>query len=91
MGKVVADGLVSHGAVLAQHVTVYDLAVQQRLAGLQGAGLPKEAMLQLQVQSQALVMSFEDGFRLAMMAILAGLLLVLMLRKASGPAPAGAH
>jgi DHA2 family multidrug resistance protein len=91
MGKVVADGMVIHGAALAQHVTPYDLAVQQRLAGLGGAGLPKEAVLQLQVQNQALVMSFEDGFRLAMLAILAGLLLVLMLRKASGPAPAGAH
>jgi hypothetical protein len=34
---------------------------------------------------------FEDGFMLAMLAMLAGILMVLVLRRARGPAPVGAH
>jgi DHA2 family multidrug resistance protein len=93
MGKVVADGLVTHGAAIASHVTAYDPIVQDRLRALARGGLPPEAVLDLKVKGQALVMSFEDGFRLAMIAILAGLVLVMMLRKPRGGAamPAGAH
>jgi DHA2 family multidrug resistance protein len=91
MGKVVADGTVTHGLALAQHVTAYDPAVQDRMAQLTAAGLPPDAIINLQVQNQALVMSFEDGFRLAMIAILLGIALVLLLKRASGPAPVGAH
>jgi len=90
MGKVVADGMTAHGAALAEHVTVYDPAVQLRMAQL-GRGVPAEAMIDLQVRGQAIVMSFEDGFRLAMMAILVGLVLALMLKRARGSAPVGAH
>lgn len=45
------------------------------------------------MQVLALVMSFEDGFRLAMVAILVGIALVMMLRKpaAGAVAPTGAH
>jgi DHA2 family multidrug resistance protein len=91
MGKVVADGTIMHGAAIAQHVTPYDLLVQDRLAQLAHVGLPGAAVIDQQVQSQALVMSFEDGFRLAMVAILLGLALVVMLKRAAGTAPAGAH
>jgi DHA2 family multidrug resistance protein len=91
MGKVVADGMVTHTAAMAQHVTAYDPAVQERLAALSHGALPADAMLNLQVTGQALVMSFEDGFRLAMVAILLGLALVAMLKRPSGAAPVGAH
>jgi len=93
MGKVVADGVVSHGSYIAQHVTIYDPVVQERIAQLQHAGIPPELSLSNTVSGQALVMSFEDGFRLAMVAILVGLALVMMLRKPRGgaAAPAGAH
>jgi DHA2 family multidrug resistance protein len=93
MGKVVADGMVTHGAALASHISAYDPIVQDRLHTLAARGLPAEAMLQMKVQGQALVMSFEDGFRLAMVAILVGIALVMMLeRPAAGSAmPAGAH
>jgi MFS transporter, DHA2 family, multidrug resistance protein len=92
MGKVVADGVVTHGSHIASHVTVYDPIVAERIATLTHAGLPAPAVLAGQVQGQALVMSFDDGFRLAMVAILVGLALVVMLKRPkSGEAPAGAH
>ncbi len=92
MGKVVADGMVSHGAALAQHVTVFDPAVQERIAVVASTGGPADAIIGNQVAGQALVMSFEDGFRLAMVAILVGIALVLMMKKPrAGVAPVGAH
>ncbi len=92
MGKVVADGVVTHGQHIAAHLTPYDPAVQDRLAMLSHAGLPGELVLAGNVQNQALVMSFNDGFRLAMVAILVGIGLVLLLRKPRNTtAPAGAH
>jgi MFS transporter, DHA2 family, multidrug resistance protein len=93
MGKVVADGMVSHGAAIASHVTAYDPIVQERLTTLARGGLPPEAILDLKVRGQALVMSFEDGFRLAMVAILVGIALVLLLKRprAGAAMPAGAH
>jgi DHA2 family multidrug resistance protein len=93
MGKVVADGMVTHGAQLASHVTAFDPVVQERLKMFAARGLPPEAMLDLKVKGQALVMSFEDGFRLAMVAILVGIALVMLLKrpKAGAAMPAGAH
>ena len=93
MGKVVADGVVMHGANIAQHVTPYDTVVQDRIAQLTHSGLPANAILAQTVGNQSLVMSFEDGFRIAMVAILAGIALVMLLKrpKAGAPAPAGAH
>ena len=92
MGKVVADGVVMHGQNIATHLTPYDPIVQDRIAALTHAGLPADLILANGVQNQALVMSFNDGFRLAMVAILVGIGLVMMLKKPkSGVAPAGAH
>ena len=93
MGKLVADGIVTHTANLSTHVTVYDPLVQQRLAMLTGRGLPAEAIMDLQVKTQAMVMSFEDGFRMTCVAIFLGVLLVAMLKRAKPGAgmPAGAH
>ncbi|HEY4176504.1 MAG TPA: DHA2 family efflux MFS transporter permease subunit [Kofleriaceae bacterium] len=92
MGKLVADGIVTHSANLSTHVTVYDPAVQERISMLVGRNLPPEAILQLQVKTQAMVMSFNDGFKVTAMAILAGVFLVMMLKRAGqGPLPAGAH
>ena len=93
MGKLVADGQILHDQQLSAHVVITDPLVQQRLASLGGLGLPREAVLDAQVKAQSLVMSFEDGFRIAMMAILVGLVLVMLLKKnrAGAPMPAGAH
>ncbi|MFT3693023.1 MAG: DHA2 family efflux MFS transporter permease subunit [Kofleriaceae bacterium] len=93
MGKVVADGVVRHGAAIGAHVTQYDIAAQDRIAMLQANHLPSDAILSQQVGNQALVMSFDDGFRLAMIAILLGLALVLILKRPPKgvAAPADAH
>ena len=93
MGKVVADGIVTHSAQIATHVTIYDPIVQERMAAIAHQGLPPEAVLGNLVTGQAMVMSFDDGFRLAMLAILFGLVLVFMLKRpqAGAGAPAGAH
>jgi DHA2 family multidrug resistance protein len=92
MGKVVADGMATHGAQLAEHVSAYSPTVQEQLAQLAGRGLPGEAILDLRVKGQALVLSFEDGFRIAMVAILFGLALLLFMKKPrAGVAVSGAH
>jgi hypothetical protein len=65
--------------------------VQDRVWQLAHRGAPATAVIARQLQGQALVMSFEDGFRLAMVAILIGLALVLVLKRARGPVPVGAH
>jgi DHA2 family multidrug resistance protein len=91
MGKTVADGMAVHTSALASHVTVYTPAVQERLGQLAGGGIPGEAGLSLQLQGQSLVMSFEDGFRLAMVAMLVGIAMIFALKRARGPAPVGAH
>ncbi len=87
MGKVVADGVVRHTSSISQHLTAYDPTVQERVLQLQHAGLPPEAVLSRTVSTQALVMSFEDGFRLAMIVILLGLVLVFFLKKPKNTAP----
>jgi len=87
MGKVVADGVVRHTAYISQHVTQYDPLVQERMIQLQHAGMPPEAMLSQTVGTQALVMSFEDGFKLAMVAILFGLVLLFIMKKPKSTVP----
>jgi MFS transporter, DHA2 family, multidrug resistance protein len=91
MGKVVADGLVTHASALSEHVTVFDPAVQDRIRTFTHLGMPSNAIIAQQVQGQALVMSFEDGFRLATVAILVGIALVMLIKRPRGAAPVGAH
>jgi hypothetical protein len=56
-----------------------------------GAVLP-EARLQLRVAGQALVLSFEDGFRLAAVAMALGILAgLVMKRPKAGVVVSGAH
>jgi hypothetical protein len=52
-----------------------------------------EALMQLRVTGQALVLSFEDGFRLAGLAMLCGLIAVALMKrpKAGAAVPGGAH
>lgn len=100
MGMVVTNGIKLHGSALGSHVTVFDPAVQEQMAALTGTvgtraasgQLVPEAILQLRVVGQAMVLSFEDGFRLAGLAILMGLVAVaLMKRQKGGVAVSGAH
>jgi len=89
MGMVVTDGIKVHGSALGAHVTVFNPAVQEQLRLLAGnvgtratsGQLVPEAILQLRVVSQAMVLSFEDGFRLAGIAILLGLIAVAVMKR----------
>jgi DHA2 family multidrug resistance protein len=100
MGMVVTNGLKLHGSMLGAHVTPFDPGVQEQLAAMAGnvgtrtasAQLVPEALLQLRVSGQALVLSFEDGFRLAGLAILFGLVAILLMKRPkAGVVVSGAH
>ena len=74
---------------------MFDPIVQEQLSALAGnvgtraasGQLVPEAILQLRVVGQAMVLSFEDGFRLAGLAILLGLVAVAVMKR---PQPGGA-
>jgi len=85
---------------LAESIHPYNPLVQQQLQQLAGgvgsqtyqSSLVAERVLDARVTTQAMVLSFESGFRLVAVAMSLGLLLVLLLEKPSaGPAPVGAH
>jgi len=100
MGMLVTNGVKTHGSALAAHVTAYDPLVQDQMRTMAavigprtptGSVLP-EALLSLRVAGQALVLSFEDGFRLAAVAMLLGLVAVaVMKRPKTSAVPSGAH
>jgi DHA2 family multidrug resistance protein len=100
MGMLVSDDIKRFGSHLAEHVTVYDPLVQEQLrttAGTLGAltyqrELVAESVLQFKVTTQAMVLSFENGFRYTALAMALGVLLVLCLKKPATAADvSGAH
>jgi DHA2 family multidrug resistance protein len=93
MGKIVADGITTHSARLAEHVSPYDPAAQDAWLGILRRGMDPIATLVGRVTSEAMVMSFEDGFRITMLAIGLGIFMVLLLKRARAApgAPSGAH
>jgi DHA2 family multidrug resistance protein len=100
MGMLVSDGIKIHSSYLAESITPYNPLVQaqmQQLTGSVGAQtyqsqLVAETLLQAKVTTQAMVLSFENGFRWVALAMSLGLVLVLFLKKpTSGVAPVGAH
>src|SRR6185295_2709910 len=100
MGMLVSDGVKIHRSFLAEAINPYNPLVQQQLQQLTaGVGsqtyqssLVAEHVLDARVNTTALVLSFENGFRWVALAMSLGLLLVLLLEKPSaGPAPVGAH
>ncbi|HEU4728449.1 MAG TPA: DHA2 family efflux MFS transporter permease subunit [Kofleriaceae bacterium] len=93
MGKVVADGITTHSARLAEHVSAYNPIAQDGWLGILRRGMDPAATLAGRVAREAMVMSFEDGFRITMTSIGLGLLMVLLLKRArpAPGAPSGAH
>jgi DHA2 family multidrug resistance protein len=100
MGMLVTDGIKSRGSYLAEHVSSYDAATQDQAAALRaGVGAQTwttdrvaETILNLRVTKQAMVLSFDDGFRLVAVTMALGLLLVAMLKKPkAGVEVQGAH
>jgi DHA2 family multidrug resistance protein len=93
MGKIVADGITTHSARLAEHVSPYDPVAQDAWLGIMRRGMDPAGTLMGRVTREAMVMSFEDGFRITMLAIGLGLIMVALLKRAGAAtgAPSGAH
>jgi DHA2 family multidrug resistance protein len=84
MGKIVADGIATHASRLAEHVSPYNPIVQERWIGILSSGMDPASTLQRRVIGESMVISFEDGFRMTMLAIGLGIFMVMMLKR---PAP----
>jgi len=99
MGMLVSDDMKRFGSYLAENVHVYNPQVQEQLkqtAGSVGAQtfqreLVGETLLQVKVAKQAMVLSFDNGFRWTAVAMGLGLLLVLLLKRPRGVAAVDAH
>jgi len=93
MGKLVADGIATHSARLAEHISPYDPLAQEQWLGILRRGMDPAGTLVGRIAREAMVLSFEDGFRITMLAIGLGIVMVLLLKRptpAAG-APSGAH
>jgi DHA2 family multidrug resistance protein len=92
MGKIVADGIVIHSTQLAEHVSPYDPITQERWLAILRSGMDPAGALMARVTREAMVMSFEDGFRITMLAIGLGIFMVMLLKRPRPQgAPSGAH
>jgi DHA2 family multidrug resistance protein len=93
MGKLVADGIVTHSSQLAEHVSPYNPIVQEAALGISRSGMSPAGTLMGRVMRESMVMSFEGGFRMTTLAIGLGIFMVMLLKRpapAAG-APSGAH
>jgi DHA2 family multidrug resistance protein len=100
MGMLVSDGVKIHGSYLSEAINPYNPDVQSQLRQLAGgvgaqtyqSQLVGESLLAAKVNTQALVLSFENGFRWVAFTVACALLLVLLLEKPKNTgAVAGAH
>ncbi|HKP62470.1 MAG TPA: DHA2 family efflux MFS transporter permease subunit [Polyangiales bacterium] len=101
MGMLVSDDMKRFGTYLSERIDPYNPLVQEQLrqtANMVGSqtfqrDLVGETMLKLKVANQAMVLSFENGFRWTAFAMGLGVLLVLILKrpKPGAGAPADAH
>ncbi|HET7505816.1 MAG TPA: DHA2 family efflux MFS transporter permease subunit [Kofleriaceae bacterium] len=93
MGKIVADGITTHSARLSEHISAQSPIAQDSWLAILRRGMDPAATLAGRVAREAMVMSFEDGFRITMTSIGLGLLMVMLLKRARAApgAPSGAH
>jgi MFS transporter, DHA2 family, multidrug resistance protein len=99
MGFVVERGSKIFGSHLREAITPTSPWVQERMGAIQGTlgaqtwtrDLVPEAVLDLRVRVQALILSFNDGFAQATVVFLAAFLLLLLLRRPRLGGPAAAH
>jgi len=97
MGMQVSDDIKRFGSYLSEHVTAYDPLVMEQLkngAATLGAltyqrELVGESVLKLKVTTEAMVLSFENGFRYTALAMALGFALVLLLKKPAAVADVG--
>ncbi len=99
MGMVVTDGMKTHGESLASHVHPYASGVQYRLhAASKVLHAPRWDhplsiwSAEARTAREAMVLSFQEGFRMTAALILIGIVLVVLLKRTSSNAPVeGAH
>jgi DHA2 family multidrug resistance protein len=100
MGMLVSDGVKIHASYLSEAITPENPLVQSQLRQLAGSvgaqtyqsELVAETLLAARVKTQAMVLSFQSGFRWVAFAMAISLVLVLLLKKPkSSLAVAGAH
>jgi len=100
MGMLVSDDIKRFGSYLSENVNVYNPIAMDRMQQLAvNVGsqtyqreLVGESLMRMKVTTQAMVLSFENGFRWTAFAMGLGVLLVLFLKKPkSNVAPTGAH
>ena len=91
----------AHQAILAQHVSPYDVETAQRLRELESLLAPRvgslaapsaaQAALYALVVRQAMLLAFVDNFRLMAVLVLGCVPIVWLLRRAGGSAPVAVH
>jgi DHA2 family multidrug resistance protein len=89
MGMLVADDIKRFGSYLSEYVTPYSSPVQEQLQQLsQNVGsytfqrdLVPESILKLKVTTQAMVLSFENGFRWTAFTMALGFILIALLKR----------
>jgi DHA2 family multidrug resistance protein len=100
MGMLVSDDIKRNMSYLSENLSPTNPLVQEQLGALTGSigtqtaqrDLVAESVLSLRVARQAMVQSFESGFRWTALAMALGLLLLVFLRRPRAQAPiAGAH
>jgi DHA2 family multidrug resistance protein len=100
MGMLVTNDIKRFGSYLSENVYISNPLVQERMASLSSSlgsqtvqrELVAESMLKLQTTTQAMVQSFENGFRWTAFAMSLGLVLVVLLKRPeSGVTVEGAH
>ncbi|MES1188653.1 MAG: DHA2 family efflux MFS transporter permease subunit [Myxococcales bacterium] len=100
MGMLVTNDMKRFGSYLGENLYASNPLVQERIATLSASlgsqtlqrDLVAESVLKLRVTTQAMVQSFENGFRWTALAMSLGLVLILFLKRpASAVAVEGAH
>ena len=100
MGMLVTNDIKRFGSYLSENVYASNPLAQERLAALSGSlgsqtvqrELVAESVLKLQTTTQAMVQSFENGFRWTAFVMSLGLVLVVLLKRPeSAVAVEGAH
>jgi DHA2 family multidrug resistance protein len=100
MGMLVTNDIKRFGSYLGENVYASNPLAQERLALLSASlgsqtaqrDLVAETVMQLRVTTQAMVQSFENGFRWTALAMSLGLILLLLLERPSpGAVVEGAH
>ena len=100
MGMLVTDGIKRNSSYLAEHVVPGSPVVEEQMnAAARTLGtqtvtrdLVGESIMKMRVTREAMVLSFDQSFRVVACSIALGLVLVLLLRKPKGAVDvAGAH